>query len=99
MFSMKLHFLVVALAVVAAAYVAKAQICNMKAEGMMACKTAVTPPNPSPPTEACCTALSHGDMACLCGYKHSPMLTALGINSDLAMELPDKCGIQHTPCN
>lgn len=76
-----------------------AQICNMKTEGIMACKPSVTAPNPTPPTEACCTALSQGDMTCLCGYKHSPMLSALGIDYDLAMALPDKCGIQHEPCN
>uniref|UniRef100_A0A7N0ZWY4 Bifunctional inhibitor/plant lipid transfer protein/seed storage helical domain-containing protein n=1 Tax=Kalanchoe fedtschenkoi TaxID=63787 RepID=A0A7N0ZWY4_KALFE len=94
----KLSLLVLSLALLAA-HTANAQICNMKTEGLMSCKPAVTAPNPLPPTDACCAALAHGDMDCLCGFKHSRMLSALGIDSDLAMQLPDKCGVKHAPCN
>ncbi|CAM9000506.1 unnamed protein product [Rhodiola kirilowii] len=94
----KLSLLVLALALVAA-HTTNAQICNVKTEGLMACMPAVTLPNPSKPTDLFCGALSHGDMACLCGFKHSKMLRTLGIDSDLAMQLPDKCGIKHDACN
>ncbi|XP_059653331.1 putative lipid-transfer protein DIR1 [Cornus florida] len=70
-------------------------ICNMSTEGLMSCKPSVTPPKPTAPTAACCTALSHADLPCLCSYKKSNMLPALGIDPNLAMQLPDKCKLPH----
>ncbi|XP_031113450.1 putative lipid-transfer protein DIR1 [Ipomoea triloba] len=68
-------------------------LCNMSDDGLQACKPSVTPPNPVEPTAACCTALSAADLPCLCSQKGSPMLSFLGIDPDLAMALPNKCGL------
>ncbi|XWS22214.1 hypothetical protein CRYUN_Cryun29cG0015100 [Craigia yunnanensis] len=73
-------------------------ICNMPASGLMACKPAVTPPNPPPPTSTCCSALSLADMRCLCSYKKSSLLPSLGIDPNLAMQLPSLCKLPH-PAN
>ncbi|CAK9142604.1 unnamed protein product [Ilex paraguariensis] len=73
-------------------------ICNISSEGLMACKPSVTPPNPTPPSATCCSALSHADMSCLCSYKNSSLLPSLGIDRKLAMQLPDKCKLPHPPC-
>ncbi|KAK6279446.1 hypothetical protein POUND7_019713 [Theobroma cacao] len=73
-------------------------ICNMPASGLMACKPAVTPPNPPPPTSTCCSALSQADMRCLCSYKNSQLLPSLGIDPNLAMKLPSMCKLPH-PAN
>ncbi|ESR56387.1 hypothetical protein CICLE_v10022967mg [Citrus x clementina] len=73
-------------------------ICNMTGAGLMACKPSVTPPNPTRPTTACCTALSHADLECFCKYKNSKLLPSLGIDPKLAMQLPDKCKLPH-PAN
>ncbi|OWM87977.1 putative lipid-transfer protein DIR1 [Punica granatum] len=70
-------------------------ICNVPYAGLMACKPAATPPNPPPPTAACCTALSHANMGCLCSYKNSKLLPSLGVDPNLAMQLPDKCHLPH----
>ncbi|KAJ8774183.1 hypothetical protein K2173_009614 [Erythroxylum novogranatense] len=66
-------------------------ICNMPASGLTSCKGSVTPPNPTPPTTECCSALSHADLRCLCSYRNSKLLPTLGIDPNLAMQLPDKC--------
>ncbi|XP_044498704.1 putative lipid-transfer protein DIR1 [Mangifera indica] len=88
-----------ALAVLMAAIATDAQtICNMPAAGLMACKPSVTPPNPSQPTATCCSALAHADMRCLCNYKNSNVLPSLGIDPNLAMQLPQKCKLPH-PAN
>ncbi|KAJ9189292.1 hypothetical protein P3X46_000602 [Hevea brasiliensis] len=73
-------------------------ICNMPMAGLMACKPSVTPPNPTAPTSACCSALSHADMRCLCSYKNSKLLPSLGIDPNLAIQLPAKCKLPH-PAN
>lgn len=70
-------------------------ICNMTSKGLMACKPAATPPNPSPPTAECCTALSHANMGCLCSYRNSTVLPSLGIDPKLAMQIPSKCNLPH----
>lgn len=67
--------------------------CKMSDDGLTACKPSVTKPNPVNPSTNCCKALSTADLGCLCSYKNSPVLPTLGINSDLAMGLPAKCGI------
>ncbi|RRT50566.1 hypothetical protein B296_00047954 [Ensete ventricosum] len=63
-------------------------VCNMTQEGFDACKPSVTPPNPPPPSAACCKPLANADLPCLCSYKNSPLLPALGIDPGLAMKLP-----------
>ncbi|KAI3463241.1 hypothetical protein Pfo_019904, partial [Paulownia fortunei] len=70
-------------------------ICNMSGEDLMACKPSVTPPRPPPPSARCCSALSHADIRCLCSYKNSKLLPSLGIDPNLAMQLPDKCKLPH----
>ncbi|CAN0916931.1 Putative lipid-transfer protein DIR1 [Linum grandiflorum] len=73
-------------------------ICNIPVEGLRAYKQAVTPPRPSPPTRDCCSAVSHGDLRCICRYKNSPLLPSLGIDPKLAVQLPGKCGLPPPPC-
>lgn len=70
-------------------------ICNVSVSGLMACKSAVTPPNPTTPSTDCCTALSHADLRCLCSYRNSNLLPSLGIDPNLAMQLPGKCKLPH----
>ncbi|PIN04988.1 hypothetical protein CDL12_22474 [Handroanthus impetiginosus] len=55
-----------------------------------ACKPSVVPLNPPPPSATCCSAFSHADMPCLCSYKNSKILPSLGIDPNLAMQLPHK---------
>ncbi|KAL3824478.1 hypothetical protein ACJIZ3_020507 [Penstemon smallii] len=71
--------------------------CNMTLAGLMACEPSAKPPRPIPPTTACCTALSHADISCLCSYKNSTALPALGIDPTLAMKLPEECKLPHPP--
>ncbi|KAJ4850015.1 hypothetical protein Tsubulata_050314 [Turnera subulata] len=80
-------------------YFCRAQsICKMPVDGLMSCKPAVTPPNPTAPSPGCCSALSHADMNCLCSYRNSKLLPSLGIDPNLAMQLPGKCKLPH-PAN
>ena len=68
--------------------------CNMTQDGLTACKPAIMGPKPAPkPTDACCTALAHADLNCLCSYKNSGWLAVLRIDPDLAMQLPAKCNM------
>ncbi|KAL6185537.1 hypothetical protein ACLB2K_041669 [Fragaria x ananassa] len=95
--------LVVAVVLVMAACinveVSEAQtICNVSVNNLMSCKPAVTKPNPARPTQACCSALSHADLGCLCSYRNSNLLPSLGIDPKLAMQLPGKCKLPH-PAN
>ena len=68
-------------------------ICNMSSEGFDACKPSVSGPNPTEPSQECCSALAGADLDCLCSYKNSVLLPSLGIDPDLAMQLPEKCGL------
>ncbi|XWS22212.1 hypothetical protein CRYUN_Cryun29cG0014900 [Craigia yunnanensis] len=86
-----LAFIATVVMVLAIATTDAQSICNMPASGLMACKPAVTPPNPPPPTSTCCSALSHADMRCLCSNKKSNLLPSLGIDPNLAMQLPSLC--------
>ncbi|KAL5781991.1 hypothetical protein ACOSP7_007020 [Xanthoceras sorbifolium] len=72
-------------------------ICNMSVSDLMTCKPSVTPPNPTQPTATCCSALSHANMQCLCGYRNSKLLPSFGIDPNLAMQLPRKCNLPHPP--
>ncbi|KAI6694403.1 hypothetical protein NL676_022113 [Syzygium grande] len=64
--------LMVVLAVVVVVAVALAggseaiTLCKMSDDQLMACKPAVTNPNPAEPTTECCTGLSAADLSCLC---------------------------------
>ncbi|XP_040999657.1 putative lipid-transfer protein DIR1 [Juglans microcarpa x Juglans regia] len=66
-------------------------LCNVPYSGLMECKPSVTPPNPTAPSASCCSALSHADLRCLCSYRNSNLLPSLGIDPNLAMQLPGKC--------
>lgn len=68
-------------------------LCKMDDNGFAACKPSVTQPNPVDPTPECCKAVSGADLPCLCSYKNSMVLPALGIDPNLAMGLPAKCNI------
>ncbi|KAL8056055.1 hypothetical protein ABFX02_04G094800 [Erythranthe guttata] len=70
-------------------------VCNMSGEDLMACKPSATPPEPPPPSARCCSALSHADIRCLCTFKNSKLLPSLGIDPNLAIQLPDKCKLPH----
>ncbi|XP_057508393.1 putative lipid-transfer protein DIR1 [Actinidia eriantha] len=72
-------------------------LCDMDDDGLMACKPAVTKPNPEAPSPPCCEALSGANLTCLCGYRNSFMLPSLGIDPDLAMALPAKCNLTPPP--
>ncbi|WOH05454.1 hypothetical protein DCAR_0624871 [Daucus carota subsp. sativus] len=73
-------------------------ICNVSLDSLMACKPAVTQPHPTAPSKPCCAAISHADMKCLCSYKNNTMLpAALGIDPELAVQLPAKCRIRNAP--
>ncbi|KAK9932749.1 hypothetical protein M0R45_019973 [Rubus argutus] len=85
--------------VLVAVEVSNAQtICNVSVNNLMTCKPAVTKPNPARPTKTCCSVLSHADLGCLCSYKNSNLLPSLGIDPNLAMQLPAKCKLPH-PAN
>ncbi|KAL1343390.1 hypothetical protein HN51_029776 [Arachis hypogaea] len=71
-------------------------ICNVLVGDLLPCKPAVTLPNPLPPSEVCCSVLSKaGLLKCLCSFKDSPLLPSLGIDPDLAKQLPEKCHLPH----
>ncbi|KAF5470273.1 hypothetical protein F2P56_010797 [Juglans regia] len=72
---------------------AAVKLCDMDDDGLSACKPSVTQPDPVDPTPGCCQALSGADLKCLCSYKNSMVLPALGIDPDLAMALPAKCSL------
>ncbi|XP_058191986.1 stemmadenine O-acetyltransferase-like [Rhododendron vialii] len=65
-------------------------ICKVTVEGLMSCRSAVTPPKPTPPSAACCTVIKNSDLKCLCSYKNSSLLPSLGIDPNLALQLPSK---------
>ncbi|OAY34874.1 hypothetical protein MANES_12G054000v8 [Manihot esculenta] len=69
-------------------------LCDMSDDGLLACKPSVTKPNPvDPPSEECCKALTGANLTCLCSYRNSLVLPALGIDPDLALALPAKCNL------
>lgn len=72
-------------------------LCKVSVSGLMTCKAAVTPPNPAPPSANCCSVLSNADLRCLCSYKNSNLLPSLGIDPNLAVQLPEKCKLPHAP--
>ncbi|KAI3420703.1 uncharacterized protein J3R85_012500 [Psidium guajava] len=74
-------------------------ICNAPISGLVACRPAMTPPNPPPPVAVCCDALRHANLKCLCQYKNSSLAPQLHVSPKLALELPKKCKLPHpAPC-
>lgn len=69
------------------------ELCDMDDEGITACKPSVMKPEPVAPSEECCKAVKGANLTCLCSYRTSPWLPALGIDPDLALELPSKCNL------
>ncbi|QHN79240.1 Putative lipid-transfer protein [Arachis hypogaea] len=71
--------------------------CNTSLAELFKCKPAVTPPNPAPPTPECCAVVAKADLKCLCGLKNSPLVPTLGIDLNLAFQLPAKCNLSLPP--
>ncbi|CAK9309876.1 unnamed protein product [Citrullus colocynthis] len=73
-------------------------VCGVDEDGLTTCKPWVTKPCPTElPPAACCDSLSKADFDCFCKYKHSMLLSSLGIDPDLALALPAKCSLPNTP--
>ncbi|KAL5861530.1 hypothetical protein ACOSQ4_002826 [Xanthoceras sorbifolium] len=86
--------LMVALSMVGCSRAGLVTLCNMNEDDLSKCRPSVTKPNPvEPPPTECCEILKKADLSCLCSYKESPMLPALGIDPDLALGLPPKCNL------
>ncbi|CAA6668183.1 unnamed protein product [Spirodela intermedia] len=70
-------------------------LCNVSQEGLLACKSAVTRPNPAIPSSACCAAVANADLQCLCNFKNTNpgAMRFMGIDPELAMQLPNKCSL------
>ncbi|GAB2234630.1 hypothetical protein Droror1_Dr00003887 [Drosera rotundifolia] len=62
------------------------------------CRPAATWGRPSPPTPACCRAISKLDLKCLCEFKYSPFLPSFGLDPPLTLAIPAKCGLRKPPC-
>ena len=88
------RFVILALVLVVAV-VANGQgsICRMTQDGLTACKPSVSGQSPLPPSPACCAAISKADLPCLCSFKNSALLPYLGIDPNMATQLPAKCNI------
>ncbi|OAY84897.1 putative lipid-transfer protein DIR1 [Ananas comosus] len=75
-------------------------LCNMTRGGLEACKPSVRSGSSDPaadPSKECCAALAGADLPCLCSYRHSFLLPSLGIDPDLALQLPAKCNLTAPP--
>ncbi|KAG6576032.1 putative lipid-transfer protein DIR1, partial [Cucurbita argyrosperma subsp. sororia] len=73
-------------------------VCGVNKDGLKACKPWVMKPCPTElPPAACCDGLSKADLGCFCKYKHSMLLSSLGIDLHLALALPAKCSLPNTP--
>ncbi|KAL9239638.1 hypothetical protein vseg_013941 [Gypsophila vaccaria] len=70
------------------------EVCGKSASVLLPCLPSVRQPNPPSPSPQCCDGLKSMDIKCLCGYVSSPLLPVYGIDKDLVLALPDKCGIQ-----
>ncbi|CAA6659845.1 unnamed protein product [Spirodela intermedia] len=74
-----------------------ADICNVTWDELQECQPAAMPPKPPPPpTRACCAAVEKADLKCLCSY--SKLLPDFGVDPELAMKLPKKCGLGEVNC-
>jgi len=72
-------------------------LCGVSLPDVAKCKPAVTPPPPPTPepTAECCAVVAKADLKCLC--RHKGLLPPLGIDPDLALQLPAKCKLNQTP--
>ncbi|XP_051135965.1 putative lipid-transfer protein DIR1 [Andrographis paniculata] len=73
-------------------------VCNVSLEDLEKCLPAAHPPNPPPPTPDCCNTLARANLPCLCGYKNDPVLPAVGVDPNLALQLPGKCNLPTPQC-
>ncbi|KAL5730136.1 hypothetical protein ACHQM5_002996 [Ranunculus cassubicifolius] len=72
-------------------------ICGVPHKDLMSCKPSVTVPTPSPPSPLCCSTVSHLDIKCICRMK--VIASTIGIDVDLAKQLPKKCNLPiKVPC-
>lgn len=95
---MKAVAVALALVLIAMIGLGEAQtVCNMSFPDIFSCSSSMMPPNPTPPTAQCCTALSHADLKCLCDYLKAGAFSYLGIDPSLALQLPNKCNIPNPP--
>ncbi|KAF7847458.1 hypothetical protein BT93_H0153 [Corymbia citriodora subsp. variegata] len=72
-------------------------VCGVSFSQLLTCMPAATPPNPPPPTSTCCEVLSQADLPCFCQFKSSPILPSIGVDPELALQLPGKCKIPNPP--
>ncbi|XP_078446160.1 putative lipid-transfer protein DIR1 [Wolffia australiana] len=89
---------VVAIVMAMAAEVGALDICNIDAEKLAQCLPAIRGGGtPVPPNKECCGALRSADLPCLCRYKGNVILKSVGIDPELAAQLPTKCGLNAPP--
>jgi len=71
--------------------------CGVSLPDAAKCKPATTPPPPPTPepTAECCAVVAKADFKCICRFKH--LMPPLGIDPDLALQLPVKCKLNQTP--
>ncbi|CAH8389859.1 unnamed protein product [Eruca vesicaria subsp. sativa] len=70
-------------------------VCNINANTLEKCRSAVTGNNPPPPGEACCIVLQAANLECICKFKsHLPVLAT---KSSKVPDLLSKCGITTVP--
>ncbi|KNA05452.1 hypothetical protein SOVF_190260 [Spinacia oleracea] len=75
-------------------------VCGITITSLLPCLTSVRQPNPTPPSPDCCGVLkpiSQDTEKCLCSYADSPLLRKYGIDKDLFLALPAKCGLPDCP--
>ena len=69
-------------------------VCNMSDDGLNSCRPAVRRNHPAPLTKRCCDALRGANLVCFCNYlNNSFLLRILGVDRNLAMQLPARCNI------
>ncbi|GAB4853929.1 hypothetical protein Ancab_018138 [Ancistrocladus abbreviatus] len=75
-------------------------ICGVNRDELYTCLPAAAAGNPAPPSPACCKATARANLQCLCSYRNSDIVLALGINLNEAMKVPAKCNVNPTfRCN
>ncbi|XP_019186816.1 PREDICTED: putative lipid-transfer protein DIR1 [Ipomoea nil] len=63
---------------------------------LLPCRPAVSAFRPFPPTEACCAAVRSLGQPCLCAVVNGPPI--IGVDRNMALQLPDKCTANFEPC-
>ncbi|KAK1313008.1 hypothetical protein QJS10_CPA06g01094 [Acorus calamus] len=73
-------------------------LCNMSMGELVACRPYVSrPPARGKPASLCCSGLKKADWGCLCTYRNNNMLSYYGVDPNLALQLPSKCGLPAPP--